>query len=424
MMNDYQTPALSPVEREPGTASEKGAARPWLLPARLAALAAVIALAFFIGRSGGVASGLFKGGETPSANTLPVAVSTAGASGAAQQLARDPDPETIPEGLTAAERRTIELFREAAPAVVNIDTIEQRRDRFTMRIVEVASGSGTGFVWDDRGHIVTNFHVVYDPRRRRVRDTQVTLSDGSIWRAEYVGAEPGKDLAVLKIDAPRKKLPPITVGRSGDLVVGQSVLAIGNPFGLDHTLTTGVISALGREIESLDQRPITDVIQTDAAINPGNSGGPLLDSRGRLVGVNTQIYSTSGSSSGIGFAIPVDTVSWVVSDIIRYGKVRRPVLGVNLLNDAFLRRYGISGVGIAAVEPGSAAARAGLRPATQTRRGILLGDIIVGIEDYPVTSTRDLFLALENYRAGDTVTVTVRREDRDERLGVTLEELK
>ncbi|MDX1384897.1 MAG: trypsin-like peptidase domain-containing protein, partial [Thermoanaerobaculia bacterium] len=291
-------------------------------------------------------------------------------------------------GLLEREWATIELFRQASPAVVYITTVDVRRDFFTMNDYAVPSGAGSGFVWDKKGHIVTNYHVI-----RGADDARVTLSDHSQWPATLVGLAREKDLAVLRIDAPPDRLDPLPVGSSGDLMVGQSVYAIGNPFGLDHTLTTGVISALGREIQSLDpQRTrIEDVIQTDAAINPGNSGGPLLDSSGRLIGVNTQIYSPSGASAGIGFAIPVDTVAWVVPDLIEHGRIRRPTLGIYPVADATARRAGIEGVIFVRVEPGGPADRAGLRPLRRDRRGrVLLGDIITGIDGEPVRSREDL----------------------------------
>jgi S1-C subfamily serine protease len=223
------------------------------------------------------------------------------------------------QALTDDERETIALFEQASPSVVYITSLSVRRDLFTLNVLEIPQGTGSGFVWDDAGHIVTNFHVIQNADR-----AQVTLADRSTWVAELVGVAPAKDLAVLRIDAPAAKLRPLPVGSSEDLRVGQTVLAIGDPFGLDQTLTTGVISALGREIESVAQIPIRDVIQTDAAINPGNSGGPLLDSSGRLIGVNAAIYSPSGAYAGIGFSIPVDTVKWVVPELIEHGELRRP----------------------------------------------------------------------------------------------------
>lgn len=223
--------------------------------------------------------------------------------------------DVTPAGdLAPAEKATIALFEKAAPSVVHITSLTTQR--VSMRsVVQVPEGTGSGFVWDKDGHIVTNYHVI-----RKASGAEVILADGSKYRAKLVDYRPDKDLAVLTIDAPKNKLHPIDVGSSRDLKVGQWAFAIGNPFGLDQTLTKGIISALGREIESLTGEPIRNVIQTDAAVNPGNSGGPLLDSSARLIGVNTAIYSTSGNSAGIGFAIPVDEVNEVVTDIIRNGR--------------------------------------------------------------------------------------------------------
>lgn len=232
------------------------------------------------------------------------------------------------------EAATIDLFEKAVPSVCFITTLNVRQDYWSRNVEEIPSGTGSGFIWDKEGHIITNFHVIQGGDR-----ATVTLSDRKTYDAEIVGVAPDKDLAVLKIKASEAVLKPLPVGTSHDLKVGQYAFAIGNPFGLDQTLTTGVISALGREIKSVNGRAIRDVIQTDAAINPGNSGGPLLDSSGRLIGVNTQIYSPSGASAGIGFSIPVDEVNWVVPDLIKYGEVRRPVLGVSLLLRVLCQRH-------------------------------------------------------------------------------------
>ncbi len=249
-----------------------------------------------------------------------------------------PRPVSPPIELGRGERDTIELFRRTAPSVTFITSIARRRDFFSLNVYEIPQGTGSGFVWDDAGHVVTNFHVIRGSSR-----AQVTLADQSTWDATLVGAAPEKDLAVLHIEAPEELLNPVQVGTSSDLQVGQRVFAIGNPFGLDHTLTTGVISALGREIDSQTDQPIRDVIQTDAAINPGNSGGPLLDSGGRLIGVNTAIVSPSGAYAGIGFAIPVDTVNWVVPELITRGRIERPTLGVELAAEQLLARLGLEG---------------------------------------------------------------------------------
>jgi S1-C subfamily serine protease len=331
------------------------------------------------------------------------------------RLDAKPRPPTPRAELQPAERHTIELFAQASPSVVYITTVAiQAGDGFfSPRVTEVPVGTGSGFMWDSDGHIITNYHVI-----RGASGARVTLADRSIFEADLVGVAPEKDLAVLRIKAPPEKLRPIPVGTSHDLRVGQSAYAIGNPFGLDQTLTTGVVSALGREIESLARIPIRDCIQTDAAINPGNSGGPLLDSGGRLIGVNTQIYSPSGGSAGIGFAIPVDEVNWVVPDLIKYGQVRRPSLGVDLIDGV---RVGIAGALISRVFPGTGAAEAGLRGTSRTRLGgIDLGDIIIGIENQPIRSSGEVRLALERRQPGDTVKVKVLRGRRELEVEVRL----
>ena len=213
-----------------------------------------------------------------------------------------------------------------------------QQDPFRFRALEVPQGAGSGFVWDENGYIVTNYHVIAEAQGRRV-----TLADQSTWSAKLVGVEPDKDIAVLKIDAPTRLLPPIPIGTSDDLQVGQKVFAIGNPFGFDQTLTTGVISGLGREIVSATRRPIQGVIQTDAAINPGNSGGPLLDSAGRVIGINTAIVSPSGAYAGIGFAVPVDVVNRIVPQIIRGEQIEKPGLGIAIAEDYVVRRLGLEG---------------------------------------------------------------------------------
>ncbi|NUO01671.1 MAG: trypsin-like peptidase domain-containing protein [Saprospiraceae bacterium] len=310
--------------------------------------------------------------------------------------------------LTATEMATIKLFEEAAPSVCFITTMNVRLDYFTRDVTEIQRGTGSAFVWDNKGHIVTNYHVIQGADK-----AQVTLSDRSVWPAKLVGVAPEKDLAVLKIDIAASKLRPIPVGISENLRVGQSVYAIGNPFGLDQTLTTGVVSALGREIQSVAGIPIRDVIQSDAAINPGNSGGPLLDSSGKLIGVNTAIYSPSGASAGIGFSIPVDVVRWVVPELIQYGKVKRPSLGVELARQQIVQRLGLEGALVLDVIKNSAAERAGIQPTYRDRSGaIRLGDIIVGINNEKITSNNDLYLALEQYNPGESVKIKLLRDER------------
>jgi len=314
----------------------------------------------------------------------------------------DPRADLLPQ-----EKATIDVFREASPSVVHITSSNYRRDMFGLNIFEIPLGTGSGFIYDQEGHVVTNYHVVQAGSKWRIK-----LADGSDWDAELVGAEPDKDIAVLRIKAPAEQLRPIKLGTSEDLVVGQSVLAIGNPFGLDQTLTTGVVSALGREIESITGRKIRDVIQTDAAINPGNSGGPLLDSAGRLIGVNTQIASPSGASAGIGFAVPADIVNDIVPDLIRYGAVRRPTMGVTFAEDRIARRLGVRAVLIVEVVPGSGADEAGLRGTKVDSRGYIhqLGDIIIKVNDRDVRTGNELKDALESTSAGSEVTVSYVRD--------------
>ncbi|MBK6365366.1 MAG: trypsin-like peptidase domain-containing protein [Saprospiraceae bacterium] len=319
--------------------------------------------------------------------------------------------------LTNSEEATIQLFESSAPTVCFITTSTLREDFWNRNVMEIPSGTGSGFIWDKEGHIITNFHVIQNASK-----IQVTLSDRSVWDAEVVGHEANKDLAVLRIKADQNKLKPIPVGQSSNLKVGQSVYAIGNPFGLDQTLTTGVISALGREITSLTGRPIRDVIQTDAAINPGNSGGPLLDSSGRLIGVNTMIYSPSGASAGIGFSIPVDEVNWVVSDLIKYGELKRPVMGIQLLPEQYASNWGVEGVMVYGVEPNSPASKAGLTGVTRNRFGeIEAGDIITGINKKEIKNTNDLFLTLEKYKSGDKIEVEFKRGDKKQKVFLVLE---
>jgi S1-C subfamily serine protease len=329
-----------------------------------------------------------------------------------------PPPVVVaPRGdLADAEQTTVEIFERASPSVVYITSIRLAQAPFQRDVLAVPRGTGSGFLWDNQGHVVTNFHVLAEGDVARV-----TLPDQSSWPARLVGFAANKDIAVLRIEAPADRLRPLAVGSSGDLRVGQTVFAIGNPFGFDHTLSTGVISGLGREIQSIGRRPIQNVIQTDAAINPGNSGGPLLDSAGRLIGMNTAIFSPSGASAGIGFAVPVDTIRRIVPELIQHGRVTRPGLEGLLVDESDLaRRLGLEGVIILKVNEGSAAAAAGL---LETRRdprtgGILLGDLIVGVDGEPVEEGNDLYRLLDRKTVGDEVRVAVRRGDR--RFEVTL----
>lgn len=317
--------------------------------------------------------------------------------------------------INTAEEATIALFEDAAPSVVYITTTTVRQDYWSRNIYEIPTGTGSGFIWDDKGNIVTNYHVI-----KGAYKAKVTLSDQTTWDAEIAGIEPRKDLAVLKIKA-SSKLKPIPIGTSHDLKVGQSVFAIGNPFGLDQTLTTGVISALGREIESAAQVPIRDVIQTDAAINPGNSGGPLLDISGRLIGVNTAIISQTGTYAGIGFSVPVDIVNWVVPDLISYGEVRRPVLGVDLVQQQIIDRMELKGALVMAVAPGSGAEKGGLLPTKRSSDGdFIMGDLIIEVNEEPIGSNNDLLLTLEKYKPGDQIHLKVKRKQQTANLTITL----
>jgi S1-C subfamily serine protease len=322
-----------------------------------------------------------------------------------------------PAELGPDERATMTVFERATKSVVFIANTAIQRDFWSFDILEVPQGSGSGFVWNKQGHIVTNFHVIYG-----ANSIKVTLADRSEHQAKLVGADPDHDLAVLQIRVPEAMLEPLAIGTSQDLRVGQKVLAIGNPFGLDHSLTTGVVSALGRTIKSMSNRTIEGVVQTDAAINPGNSGGPLLDSAGRLIGVNTQIVSPSGAYAGIGFAVPVDTVNRIVPELIKHGKLIRPGLGVSLVPDAMARRWGVKGLIIGKVSRGGAAELAGLRGAKETASGrIELGDIVVAVAGRPVTTIDELMDVLENQKVGDQVAVEILRGNRREKIMVTLQ---
>lgn len=318
--------------------------------------------------------------------------------------------------LSGEEQSTIDLFERASTSVVYITSLSVERDALTMNVFEIPQGAGSGFIWDSRGYIVTNFHVI-----QSAQAAKITLSDQSTWDASLVGVEPDKDIAVLKINTEGTSLSPIPVGTSKDLRVGQRVYAIGNPFGFDHTLTTGVISGLGREIKSVTDRPIQGVIQTDAAINPGNSGGPLLDSSGRLIGMNTAIVSPSGAYAGIGFAVPIDTINRIVPQLIKSGRVNKPGLGIRLVESNALRLNGVVGAIVASVVPGSPAARAGLTPLTRRNGGkIEIGDVIIAIEDTPVEVGDDLLRVLDQYAPGDTITLRVVRggEERDVKVAL------
>ena len=318
--------------------------------------------------------------------------------------------------LAEDENSTIELYNQSRQGVVNITTLANRKTGINLNIQQMPEGTGSGFVWDDAGHIVTNFHVI-----QNADAAQITFADQSVFQARLVGYFADKDLAVLKVDAPKGKLKPLPLGRSDDLQVGQKVYAIGNPFGLDQTLTTGIISALGREIDSVTKRPIKNVIQSDAAINPGNSGGPLLDSAGLLIGVNTAIFSTSGVSAGIGFAIPVDEVNRVVPELIKHGKITKPGLGVTLAPDNMSRQWVPEGVVVLDVLPDGAAGKAGIRGSSRQKTGkILLGDVIKSVDGKTIKVLKDLYLVLDEKKVGEVVKVVIIREEVEMEFEITL----
>jgi len=334
--------------------------------------------------------------------------------------ALDSRPITPRGDLAADEKATIELFRVTSPSVVYITTLGRGFDMQTRAPAEIPRGTGSGFVWDDAGHVITNFHVI-----QGATGAWVTLGDHSTHRASLVGFAQQYDVAVLKIDPRGLNLRPIPVGTSNDLQVGQKVFAIGNPFGLDQTLTTGIVSALGRSIPGVAGNQIEGVIQTDAAINPGNSGGPLLDSAGRLIGVNTAIYSPSGSSAGIGFAVPVDTVNRAVPHLIRNGRIVRPQMGVGLeerFSPELAKAMGAEGLLVFDVYPNTPAAAAGMRPARKAPDGSIIGDVIQKIDGQVVRSVPQMHALLETRRAGDVVTVTLLRDGKPVDVRLTLQE--
>jgi len=331
------------------------------------------------------------------------------------------EPRSIaPRGpLAPDEQQTIGIFQRASPSVVYITTVQHVRELFSRNVMRVPQGTGSGFIWDDHGHIVTNFHVI-----QGAQEALVTLADQRSFPASLVGASPDHDLAVLHIDLPADGPRPLPIGTSADLQVGQNVYAIGNPFGLDHTLTTGVISALNRSIDDENGGTIENLIQTDAAINPGNSGGPLIDSSGRLIGINAMIYSPSGAYAGVGFAVPVDTVNRIVPKLITNGGYERPTIGISALDEIsrrLLSNANYTGIVVLQVVTGSPADRAGLKPAQSNGgRRVTLGDVIVAIDGKPVKSGNELVSALDKHELGDKVTLTVRRGQESRDVTLTL----
>lgn len=339
-----------------------------------------------------------------------------------QAIAADAAPRPItPRGeLAADEKATIRLFENARNSVVYITTRAQVQDFWSRDIFSVPRGTGSGFIWDDAGHVITNYHVIENASSATVR-----LANGKDYPARLVGASQLHDIAVLKISVSQKLSRPLPIGTSHDLRVGQSVYAIGNPFGLDWTLTNGIVSALDRSLTEESGNVVEHLIQTNAAINPGNSGGPLFDSAGRLIGINTAIYSPSGANAGIGFAVPVDTVNRVVPQLIRNGKYTRPALGIAFdegINQRLSQLLNLRGVVILKVPHGTAASEAGLKGVAINRDGgILLGDIIIAVEGKPVDNVAKLVARLDDFRVGDRVRLTVMRGEKNREVTVSLQ---
>ena len=359
-----------------------------------------------------------SGSRSPAEPPAP-ADRASGPEGAAPQTAVLAPPAQAPAyaRLTEDERNTIEVVRKTRNSVVYITNLQYVRDFFYSSDEPVRRGTGSGFVWDDRGHIVTNFHVIDEGDK-----FMVSLPDQRQVEATLVGRDASKDIAVLKLSERVSGLGPVVIGTSRDLQVGQKVVAVGNPFGFDHTVTKGIVSALGRSMLGAGNVTIRDMIQTDASINPGNSGGPLLDSNGELIGMNTMIYSPSGASSGVGFAVPVDTIKKVVPQIIQFGKVIRPDIGgVSFVRDEVARRSRIEGAVVMEVDRDSRAYAIGLRGLTRDAFGrLLIRDVITAIDAMKIKSWDDLFTALDGYKIGDTVTLTVEREGKSRRVEIGL----
>lgn len=351
-----------------------------------------------------LAAGAIIGATVVSVSTQPSLPTNTRAEAYVQPSASSSALNASSSDYLPAELGVISLFEKATKSVAYVTTYTESRSAFSLNPMETPAGTGSGIVWDKEGRIVTNFHVI-----RAASGAKITLANKKTYDAELVGTSADDDVAVLKIKAPRDELEPIDIGGSSNLRVGQSTYAIGNPFGLDHTLTTGVLSGLGREMKSPTGRTISNVIQTDASINPGNSGGPLIDARGRLIGMNTAIYSPSGASAGVGFAIPVDTLKVIAQGLIENGRIVRPVIGISYMESGQARALGIeTGVLVIDVPDGSAAQKAGLRPTLRTSFGsVELGDIIIGIDDENIANEGDLFKALDKHKVGDSVQIKV-----------------
>ncbi len=336
--------------------------------------------------------------------------------------AADGTPRAVtPRGeLGAEEKATIALFERARDSVVFITTSSRVHDFWSRNVFTVPRGTGSGFIWDESGHVVTNYHVIDGASAATVK-----LADGSEFKCTLVGASPTHDIAVLKIGGATRHAPPVPLGSSHDIRVGQKVFAIGNPFGLDWTLTSGIVSALNRSLTGENGSTVEHLIQTDAAINPGNSGGPLLDSAGRLIGMNTAIYSPSGASAGIGFAVPADTVNRVVPQIIRHGKYVLPSLGIRMneaVNQRLLSILNIKGVVVLRPSPTAPAPASGLKETTFGRNGnIALGDVITAVDGKPVASVSQLVARLDDFKIGDKVKLTLLRQGRSVVLEAVLQ---
>jgi S1-C subfamily serine protease len=334
------------------------------------------------------------------------------------KVKEDSQKNEISTPLLEKERRLIDIYKKNSPSVVNVSNIQVKRG-FFFDAVEIPIGMGSGFVWDSEGHIVTNYHVADNATRYLISFN----NDEKQYQAKFIGGEKNKDIAVLKLIEKPKVLHPIEIGKSASLQVGQMAIAIGNPFGLDHSMSAGIISALGRKIRGYGGIKIYDMIQTDAAINQGNSGGPLIDSLGRLIGMNTMIYSTSGTSAGLGFAVPVDTISRIVPQIIKHGKVIRPALGVAILPDAIKNRFTEQeGIIISEVFNNSSAEKAGLEGVKKDPSGrILLGDIIIGINQHKIATHDDIYNVLDNFKVGETVELHYVRKGKKQSAKIKLQ---
>ncbi|KAK6155097.1 hypothetical protein DH2020_009345 [Rehmannia glutinosa] len=344
-------------------------------------------------------------------------------------------PPVFPAGtLFPSEERIVKLFEKNTYSVVNIFDVTLRPQLNITGAVEVPEGNGSGVVWDEQGHIVTNYHVIGNSLSRNPSTGQVVArvnilaSEGvqKNFEGRLIGADRTKDLAVLKVEASKELLRPIKVGPSSSLKVGQQCLAIGNPFGFDHTLTVGVISGLNRDINSQTGVTIGGGIQTDAAINPGNSGGPLLDSKGNLIGINTAIFTQTGTSAGVGFAIPSSTVVKIVPQLIQFGKVVRAGLNVDIAPDPIANQLNVRNGALILQVPGdSLAAKAGLVPTTRGFAGnILLGDIILAVDDKTVRSRAEFYKTLDDYNVGDKVLLKIKRGNENLEVPIVLEEKK